>query len=173
MIIIIRAVEPAVCVRTQCNSLLPALCKLFHCSLRILGYQRWVMWNGSCRQLKSWRVCCSGHTAPWEAAFHWGMGVQRQCVSGWERHGLALHHINVPVTFSVCPWPAGALGDQQPLGVQYMTVPRILFCILYFFLWLVWFPVLHSLRMRQTFIFLLFFRSVLKAKRRYFQKTLL
>lgn len=100
-------------------------CKLFGCSFRILGYQRWVMWNGSCRQLKSWRVCCSGHTAPREAAFHQGKGVQSYrshtaCVWAAER-GMASHCIDVPVPFSVHPVPAGALGDQQTLGVRDST----------------------------------------------------
>lgn len=38
-----------------------------------------------------------------------------------ERHGIALHCIDVPVTFSVHPLPAGALGDQQTLGVHEST----------------------------------------------------
>lgn len=38
-----------------------------------------------------------------------------------ERHGIALHCIDVPATFSVHPLPAGALGDQQTLGVHEST----------------------------------------------------
>lgn len=135
--IITCAVEPAVCARTHCNYF--TTFNLFLSSLRILGYQRWGMWNGSCRQLKSWMVCCSGHTVPQETAFHQGRSVQSilshmTCVCAAVR-GMTLHC--TASTFQLRS--LSVLCLRVPLVLnrhwEYMTVPRILFSGLYSFLW--------------------------------------
>lgn len=73
------------------------------------------------------------------------------CMSGCVRHGIALHCIDVPVTFSVRPLPDGALGDQQILGVHDSTQNPFLHSLLASLTRIISF-VLSLSRMRQTLL---------------------